>query len=120
MSKTIEISRELSDELAALFTKGFLDDRMVETIVGVVRKHAAPVVERQEPVAYQARHSESEPWFFTDKPGYWEWRPLFTSPPAPVVVESIAGFKIVPDSTMKPNEMRLCNCNQGRLPCTCK
>lgn len=31
-----------------------------------------------EPVAYQARHSASEPWFFTDKPGYWEWRPLYT------------------------------------------
>lgn len=36
-----------------------------------------------EPVCYQARHSENEPWFFTDKPGYWEWRPLFTAPPAP-------------------------------------
>jgi hypothetical protein len=43
MSKTIEISRELSDELAALFAKGFLDDSMVEAIVAVARKHAAPV-----------------------------------------------------------------------------
>lgn len=33
---------------------------------------------QSEPVAYQARHSASEPWFFTDKPGYWEWRPLYT------------------------------------------
>lgn len=37
---------------------------------------------RGEPVCYQARHSAEEPWFFTDKPGYWEWRPLFTAPPA--------------------------------------
>lgn len=41
---------------------------------------------RGEPICYQARHSAEEPWFFTDKPGYWEWRPLFTAPPAPVAV----------------------------------
>lgn len=35
------VSQALSDELAGLFTKGFLDDRMVNTIVGVVRKHTA-------------------------------------------------------------------------------
>jgi hypothetical protein len=39
-----------------------------------------PVVERQ-PLCYQARHSATEPWFFTDKPGYWEWRPVYTAPP---------------------------------------
>lgn len=42
---------------------------------------AKPAAQHQgEPVAYQARHSESEPWFFTDKPEYWEWRPLYTRP----------------------------------------
>ncbi|NMZ81357.1 hypothetical protein [Pseudomonas mandelii] len=34
--------------------------------------------------------------------------------------ESIHGFKIVVDPTMAPNEIRFCNCNQGRLPCDCK
>lgn len=42
MSNKIEVSQALSDELAGLFTKGFLDDRMVSDIVSVVRKHDAP------------------------------------------------------------------------------
>ncbi|MFJ2455409.1 hypothetical protein ACIOWK_27355 [Pseudomonas protegens] len=33
-----------------------------------------------EPVAYRCRHSENEPWFFSDKPGYWECQPLYTRP----------------------------------------
>lgn len=34
--------------------------------------------------------------------------------------EALLGFKVVVDPTMAPNEIRFCNCNQGRLPCTCK
>lgn len=30
------------------------------------------------PVAYRCRHSANEPWFFSDKPGYWEWQALYT------------------------------------------
>jgi hypothetical protein len=56
---------------------------------------------RGEPVCYQARHSENEPWFFTDKPGYWEWRPLFTVPPAPVAAVP-HGWKLVPIEATKP------------------
>ncbi|WP_434676179.1 hypothetical protein [Pseudomonas sp. D3-10] len=41
---------------------------------------------QREPVAYRCRHSASEPWFFSDKPGYWEWQPLYTEQPAPVAV----------------------------------
>ena len=37
-----------------------------------------------DPVAYRCRHSATEPWFFSDKPGYWEWQALYASPPAPV------------------------------------
>lgn len=33
------VSKKLSDDLAELFTKGFLDDSMVESIVEIVRKH---------------------------------------------------------------------------------
>ena len=33
---------------------------------------------------------------------------------------TIAGFKVVEDPTIPENTIRLCNCNQGRLPCTCK
>lgn len=33
------VSKRLSDDLAELFTKGFLDDSMVESIVEIVRKH---------------------------------------------------------------------------------
>lgn len=39
MSDKSDVSRELSDELAALFTKGFLDDRMVSAIVEIVSGH---------------------------------------------------------------------------------
>ena len=35
-------------------------------------------------------------------------------------VSSFCGLKVVIDQAMAPNEIRLCNCNQGRLPCTCK
>lgn len=41
---------------------------------------------RGEPVAYRCRHSESEPWFFSDKPGYWEWQALFVQQPAPLKI----------------------------------
>ncbi|MGH8387673.1 MAG: hypothetical protein ACRESJ_19655 [Pseudomonas sp.] len=34
--------------------------------------------------------------------------------------ETILGFKVAEDPTMAPDTIRLCNCNQGRLPCTCK
>lgn len=39
-----------------------------------------------EPVAYRCRHSATEPWFFSDKPGYWEWQALYAEQPAPVAV----------------------------------
>jgi len=39
-----------------------------------------------EPVAYRCRHSATEPWFFSDKPGYWEWQALYAEQPAPVEI----------------------------------
>lgn len=35
-----KVTKALSDELAGMFSHGFLDDRMVEDIVAVVRKHS--------------------------------------------------------------------------------
>jgi hypothetical protein len=61
-----------------------LDFQRRETIARLEGKVQELESWRGEPVCYQARHSAEEPWFFTDKPGYWEWRPLFTAPPAPV------------------------------------
>lgn len=101
MTNKFEISRELAqevDDLLYILTGHDSLSRLVhkygkdwwEAVDGMRGQLctllAAPVVDRQEPVAYQARHSENEPWFFTDKPGYWQWRPLYTSPLAPVVV----------------------------------
>jgi hypothetical protein len=61
-----------------------LDFQRRETIARLEARVQELESGRGEPVCYQARHSAEEPWFFTDKPGYWEWRPLFTAPPAPV------------------------------------
>lgn len=91
MSKTIETSRELLQyALNSVEYLAMRADDIGESNVPVADALrallAAPVVERQEPVAYRCRHSADEPWFFSDKPGYWEWQPLHTSPPAPVAV----------------------------------
>lgn len=32
----------------------------------------------------------------------------------------IAGFTVTEDKAMPPDKFRICNCNQGRMPCTCK
>lgn len=50
----------------------------------------------------------------------YEVRALYAEQPAPVVVAQIAGFNVVEDSSIPPGQIRMCNCNQGRLPCTCK
>ena len=122
-----------------------------------------------EPVAYRCRHSATEPWFFSDKPGYWEWQALYVEPPAPVAfrlpeayslamfqmisgfesvtaeqfelvwsacrsecerlnsgkpapaaAQTFAGFNVVEDQTIPPGHIRMCDCNQGRLPCRCR
>lgn len=41
IKNTMSVAKPLSDELAGLFTTGFLTDDMVDTIVKVVRKHDA-------------------------------------------------------------------------------
>jgi len=46
--------------------------------------------------------------------------PLYAEQPAPVAVAQIAGFNVVEDPSIPPGQIRMCNCNQGRLPCTCK
>jgi hypothetical protein len=35
-------------------------------------------------------------------------------------MSDIAGIKIVENPKMAPNELRMCNCNQGQLPCKCR
>jgi hypothetical protein len=57
----------------------------------------------------------------------WMWAtpapglvPLYAEQPAPVAVVKVAGFNIIGDPTVPPGQIRMCNCNQGRLPCTCK
>lgn len=45
---------------------------------------SASLTAKVEPVAYRCRHSATEPWFFSDKPGYWEWQALYAEQPAPV------------------------------------
>ena len=38
----------------------------------------------------------------------------------PAEVLQIAGFKVVEDPSIPPGQISMCNCNQGRLGCTCK
>ena len=40
--------------------------------------------------------------------------------PAPVAVVQFAGFSVVEDPPIPPGQIRMCDCNQGRLPCRCK
>jgi len=49
-------------------------------------REGLPAQPQGEPVAYRCRHSATEPWFFSDKPGYWEWQALYAEQPAPVAV----------------------------------
>jgi hypothetical protein len=95
MSSKIEVPRELLqkvDDVLYIMTGEDCYNRLIQKYGkdwwnqvngirnGLCTLIAAPVVERQ-PLCYQARHSATEPWFFTDKPCYWEWRPVYTSPP---------------------------------------
>ncbi|MDO9344879.1 MAG: hypothetical protein Q7T99_15475 [Pseudomonas sp.] len=50
----------------------------------------------------------------------FERRIIYAEQPAPVALAQIAGFNVVEDSSIPPGQIRMCNCNQGRLPCTCK
>lgn len=70
------ITQILSDELAGLFTKGFLDDRMVSDIVAVVRKYSAPVVERH-PFAYYFKFAR---YTTCDGPQGWSTEIEFEKP----------------------------------------
>lgn len=42
-----------------------------------------------EPVGYRCRRSENEPWFFSDRPGYWEWEPIYRHPQPPMVLPDL-------------------------------
>lgn len=104
MTNKLEISRDKLESLLAMLLDGVPGnpDYILEELRALL---AAPALcgthtgdsckycggsgsqHQGEPIAYQARHSVTEPWFFTDKPGYWEWRPLYTSQPAPVAVK---------------------------------
>lgn len=52
------VSQQLSDELAELFTKGFLDDSMVSAIVGVVRRHDT----QQDPAEVERLRADLNEW----------------------------------------------------------
>lgn len=95
MSKTIEISRELAEDAIKLL-RHFSPSRTADAISDLL---AAPVVERQEPVAwaldvegyktviidnYQRALSEQE--HFHGRGRTAVIRDLYTSPPAPVAV----------------------------------
>ena len=45
---------------------------------------------------------------------------LYAERPAPVAAAQIAGFNIIEDPSIPPGQIRMCDCNQGRMPCTCK
>jgi hypothetical protein len=64
----------------------------------VIQRHDAAPAEDvravvQEPVGYRCRHSENEPWFFSDRPGYWEWEPIYRHPQRPVASEAETLFQ---------------------------
>lgn len=83
-NEMISVPRELAELCAqCLSNSGYCHE--ANTLRALLAK---PAEQHQgEPVVYRCRHSENEPWFFSDKPGYWEWQPLYTRPaeqPAPV------------------------------------
>lgn len=102
----------------------------------IARAGLAQSVEATEQNEAQQCQPQGEPVAYVDysASGGVRWRPwehgnladgapLFSSPaeqPAPVAVAQIAGFNVVEDSSIPPGQIRMCNCNQGRLPCTCK
>jgi len=47
-------------------------------------------------------------------------KPAAQPQPAPVAAAQIAGFNIIEDPSIPPGQIRMCDCNQGRMPCTCK
>jgi len=40
--------------------------------------------------------------------------------PAPVAAIQFAGFNVVEDPSVPPGQIRMCDCNQGRVPCNGK
>lgn len=46
--------------------------------------------------------------------------PLNAEQPAPVAAAQICGFNVVEDPSIPPGQIRMCDCNQGRMPCNGK
>lgn len=78
---------------------------------------------RKEPwVDGETGRQPSEPGFYRVEPlvRLSDVSALYAEQPAPVAATQIAGFNIIEDPSISPGQIRMCDCNQGRMPCTCK